>query len=106
MLAETMLTLTFLREGALVNNHILQSTTLNYIRGGSRKRRVMQENEAPLEYKQAMGAGVNPDDPNIPLKFFFGAIALLIGMRPEVRVIPLYIWKGLTTPGALSGMSL
>lgn len=78
----------------------------NYSRGSSRRRLSFQENEAPLEYKQAMGAGVNPDEANVPLKYFFAAIFLLIGLRPEVRVIPEYIWKGFTTPGALSGMCM
>ncbi len=78
----------------------------NYSRGGSRRRLAMQDNEALYEYKLAMGPGVNPDEGNVPLKYFFAAVAFLLAMRPELRVIPEYIWKGFTEPGALSGMCL
>jgi membrane associated rhomboid family serine protease len=76
----------------------------NYRKGYSSKRWNFDGNDAPIEYKLAMGPGVEPDKPSLPLKYLLACFFLPFALRPELRVIPEYIWKGFTSPGALSGM--
>ena len=76
----------------------------NYRKGYTSSKWNYDGNQAPSDYKLAMGAGVEPDQPFIPLKYLYGALCLLCFSNPKLRVIPEYIFKGFTNPGASSGM--
>jgi len=76
----------------------------NYRKGYSSSKWNYDGNETPSDYKLAMGAGVEPDQPFFPLKYIYGALCLSCLFNPKLRVIPEYILKGFTSPGSLSGM--
>lgn len=78
----------------------------NYRRGYSSKRWNFDGNETPIEYKFMMGSGIEPDRPNVPLKYLFACFGVLLALRSDLWVIPEYIWKGFSSPGALSGMAI
>lgn len=76
----------------------------NYRNGYSSKRWNFDGNDAPIDYKIAMGAGIEPDQPFFPLKYILAGLCLSFFIRPEMRAIPEYIWKGFSSPGLLSGV--
>lgn len=76
----------------------------NYRKGYSSSKWNFDGNETPYDYKVAMGAGVEPDQPFLPLKYILGVLCLLCFLNPNLRMIPEYILKGFQEPGALSGM--
>jgi len=76
----------------------------NFRKGYSSRKWNFDGNDTPLEYKALMGPGVEPDQSNLPLKYIWGGVILSFLARPELRQIPMCIWKGLTSPGILSGM--
>jgi membrane associated rhomboid family serine protease len=76
----------------------------NYSPGYSSWRLSMDDNEPSLDYRRVMGSGINPDKPDIPLRYAFGVAGLTILLRPELRAVFGCIIKGFKNPGALSGM--
>jgi membrane associated rhomboid family serine protease len=76
----------------------------NYSSGYSSWRLSRDENEPSLEYRSAMGSGISPDKPDVPLRYFFGVTGLALVLRPELRTIFGCIIRGFRSPGALSGM--
>ncbi len=78
----------------------------NYSSGYSSWRLSRDENEPSLEYRRAMGSGISPDKPDVPLRYAFGAAALAIFLRPELRSVFGCIVKGFKSPGSLSGMTM
>jgi membrane associated rhomboid family serine protease len=65
---------------------------------------ITRDEEEPLEYRIAMGSKIGPEAPSIPLRYFLGALGLVFWLKPDVRNVPYYIYKGFLDPGALSGL--
>lgn len=64
-----------------------------------------ENHEGPSrDYKMFMGPVMEPDRPNVPLKYLFACLGLIFTLRSELWVVPEYVWMGFRNPGALSGM--
>lgn len=75
-----------------------RSYTLNRIGGG--------RDHADFEFRQMMGPGVYPsfEKAIFPLKYLWYSIGFAICAKPELRAIPLALFKGILEPGSLSGV--
>mmetsp|Transcript_12728 Transcript_12728/g.18503 ORF Transcript_12728/g.18503 Transcript_12728/m.18503 type:complete len:449 (+) Transcript_12728:146-1492(+) len=76
----------------------------NFVQGYSKWRLSLDQNEPSLEYKKLMGGNTSPEKGNVPLRYAWGAALLAFVLRPELRSIPEFVWKGFCNPGKLSGM--
>mmetsp|Transcript_18528 Transcript_18528/g.38956 ORF Transcript_18528/g.38956 Transcript_18528/m.38956 type:complete len:523 (-) Transcript_18528:14-1582(-) len=58
------------------------------------------------DFRLVMGPGILPDYGRaiFPLKYLYMGIAAVMLSRPEMRMIPWAIWKGMTEPGTMSGI--
>lgn len=101
----------YLMEGVSNSSHVAGFVTgiiMGFLFGPtyslkSTKYRILTD-EDPLDYRVAMGSGLSPDAPFVPLRYLFGALSMIFFLKPEIRNIPSYIFKGVTEPGLLSGL--
>ncbi|KAL3816501.1 hypothetical protein ACHAXA_011306 [Cyclostephanos tholiformis] len=75
-----------------------RSYTLNRADGFAR-------DKADREFRQMMGPGVYPSAKKaiFPLKYLWMGIGLAVMARPDLRLIPIALLKGIIEPGSLSG---
>ena len=61
--------------------------------------------KADWEFRQMMGPGIYPSEERaiFPLKFMWIGIGLAVLAKPELRLVPLALLKGVIQPGSLSG---
>jgi hypothetical protein len=75
-----------------------RSYSLNRADGSAR-------DSADWEFRQMMGPGIYPqqDRALFPLKYLWMGIGAAILARPDLRMIPVALLRGILEPGALSG---
>lgn len=69
-----------------------------------RKKFSLEVDQAPNDYRRAMGFGIQPTKGILPLSFLWAGAFLALLVDPNLRTIPSCIVRGLFKPGSLSGI--